>query len=460
MSIKLLRPPQNDDELYDLVWTLWGTRIPRHPVCPDHQSPFDAFADAYFARSPVSVWKASRGFGGKSRTLAYLVLTEAVILGADVNLLGGSGAQSQNIHEAMQDGWNSPLAPYGMVKNETQIYTYLTNGAKVKALMASQRSVRGPHPQRLRMDEIDEMDVEILDSALGQPMESKGISPHIVLSSTHQYPDKTMTEMIERAADKGWPVYQWCFRETSNPEDGWLTQSAIDRKRQEVTKHMWEVEYDLQEPSIGNRAFDTEMVEKMFTLGTERYSASRHGAEDYVFEEPDKAADYVTGADWAKENDMTVIATFRTDCKPWRLVAYTRFNRRPYPMMVKKMNERIRDYGGMAIHDATGLGNVVSDYLDARVKGFVMAGRQRDDMLTEYIAAVERGELVAPRVESAYAAHKYASIEDIYRGGKDYHLPDEVCAFALCWNMRKRQRKKVRASLEGLVDDHSKWAMV
>jgi hypothetical protein len=46
----LTRPPESDDELYELTWTLTGIRIPRHAVCVEHEAPFTAFADAYFAR--------------------------------------------------------------------------------------------------------------------------------------------------------------------------------------------------------------------------------------------------------------------------------------------------------------------------------------------------------------------------------------------------------------------------
>lgn len=465
-----MRPPQTDDELWELIYTLWGVKIPRTPVCPDHSTPFAALAEAFFGRAPVSVWKASRGLGGKSRTLAYLTLTEAVILGAEVNILGGSGAQSLNVHDAMKQGWDSALAPTELIKNETRYDTYLHNGAKIKAIMASQRAVRGPHPQRLRLDEIDEMDLSILDSALGQPMASPSVDTQVVMSSTHQYSDKTMTEILLRAGQRGWPIHEWCWKESSNSVDGWLTKTMIERVRSTVTKRMWEVEYDLQEPSFGGRAFDPEMVDAMFAgyvaegagnsdnpgLATYKHHDIERG-EQYTFEEPLAHGDYVTGADWAKEKDWTVIATFRTDVTPWRLVAYSRTHRKPYPFMVNLMNMRLDKYGGRAIHDATGLGNVVQDYLDARVKGFIMSGRQRDDMLTEYIAAVERGDIVAPKIESAFSEHKYCSNEDIYSRGKDYHLPDTVCAFALCWNLRKSKRVKITTNLNlDLVED-SRW---
>lgn len=467
MAYVLTRPPATDEELYWAVYSLWNVKIPREQVCPNHSTPFAAFAEAYFARTPLSIWKASRGMGGKSRTLAFLVLTEAVLLGAEANILGGSGAQSINIHEAMRDGWDAPLAPNQMLTNDNMYETRLTNGAKVRALLASQRSVRGPHPQRLRLDEIDEMDVSILDSAMGQPMPSKTVDTQVVMSSTHQYPDKTMTEMLKRAGQQGYPVHEWCWKETSNKVDGWLSNSHIERTRKMVTKRMWEVEYDLQEPSFGSRAFDTEYVEKMFAgfgdhpdhPGQQVYK--HHDVdrgEQYEFEDPDvRHGEYITGADWAKEQDWTVIATFRVDVSPWRLVAYSRTRRKPYPFMVKLMNTRMQRYPGHGIHDGTGLGNVVNDYLDERATPFIMSGRARDDMLSEYVSAVENEQIVCPKVESTYTEHKYASLEDLYGRGKDVHLPDTVCAFALAWHKRNRRTKKVRPVLDVAYEGGSPW---
>ena len=86
--------PADDEALHAWVTDHLGVRIPRLACCPEHRAPFDAFADAYFARSPIAVWVASRGFGGKSLLLATLALTEATTLGAEVRVLGGSADQS------------------------------------------------------------------------------------------------------------------------------------------------------------------------------------------------------------------------------------------------------------------------------------------------------------------------------------------------------------------------------
>ena len=93
----LARPPQTPTELWWAVYGMWGIKIPTQRVCPHHRAPFEAFANAYFAIDPVSVWWASRGFGGKSFLLSVLALSEATWLGANISLLGGSGAQSLNV---------------------------------------------------------------------------------------------------------------------------------------------------------------------------------------------------------------------------------------------------------------------------------------------------------------------------------------------------------------------------
>jgi hypothetical protein len=353
-----IRRPETDDELRALVLALWGVRIPDVQVCPNHTTPWRAFSDAFFARSPVTVWKASRGFGGKTFLLAVLGLTEAALLRADVNVLGGSGEQAARVHEYMFQWWALDSAPrYLLLDDPSKRETHFVSGNFVRALMASTRSVRGPHPQRLRIDEVDETDLLVVDAAMGQPMSRGGIVAQTVLSSTHQYADGPMTEILTRAGARGWPVYEWCWRETLEPH-GWLAQTEVDRKRLEVTDAMWKAEYDLQEPSPETRAINPDKVKAMFdrTLGNFE-GAPRKYVE---VESPDAAAKYATGADWAKKQDWTIISTLRTDCKPARLVAFERLGREPWPAMVARLDERMNRYGGAAAHDGTGIGDVVA----------------------------------------------------------------------------------------------------
>ena len=429
------RPPEDDEELWWYIKAVWGMEIPRKRICKTHKAPFEAFADAYFCRSPIGVWKASRGFGGKSTMLGMLTIMEATVLGAQVTVLGGSASQSQRVHEVTHEAWTYERAPVNLLKGDpTRFNTRLTNGAWILALMASQKSVRGPHPQRLRLDEVDEMEIELFESAQGQPMDARGVRSHTVISSTHQYPDGTMTELLRRANSKGWPVYEWCWRESLEPH-GWLTADMVERKRYEVSKTMWDTEYDLQEPSFEGRAIDTVHVDRMFDITLGHFNGDID--ENIVIEEPQEEGTYVTGVDWAKERDWTIIRTFRADVNPWVEVAFMRTGRKPWPAMIADVELRLMRYGGKLIHDATGLGDVVDDLItyDRRmVTDRVLRGREREATFTEYIAGIEQDAMRCPRIDYAHNEHKYVTQKDLFGAG---HPPDTFIAGALAWSERR-----------------------
>jgi hypothetical protein len=426
-------------------------------VCKNHVAPFRALADAYFSRYPVTIWKASRGFGGKSTLMGVLSIIEATTLGAQITILGGSAAQSQRVHEVTQHLWHHDYAPKSLLKDDpTRFSTRLTNGAWIIALMASQKSVRGPHPQRLRLDEVDEMEIELFEAAQGQPMDARGLQSQTVISSTHQYPDGTMTELLKRANEKGWPIYEWCWRESlgTDTERGWLSSEMVERKKLEVSSRMWEVEYDLQEPSFDGRAIDTRFVDAAYdpTLGV--YIGD---VDEYIIAEPPLAeASYITGVDWAKERDWTIIRTFRVDENPWREVAFLRTGRKSWPEMVADLNRRMESYGGFCIHDATGIGNVVDDMIEydkKKVRPIVLRGRERETVFTEYIAGIEQFGLKSPRIQFAYSEHKYVTQKDLFGSG---HPPDTFIAGALAWSLRRRSYT-LNIHPANITRDESPW---
>lgn len=453
MSFKLGRVPRSDDELYQYVRARYGLTIPRTKVCADHVAPFTAFADAFFARNSlytaqdleqdkpyvtsIALWKGSRGLSGKSMQLSILGDAMAELLGASVNLLGGGLAQSMNIHEHIGKALEHENAPKFMVLDQTASKIVFSNGAEVRPLTASPRTVRGPHPPRLLLDEIDEMEIDILDSALGQPMTQKNyrnqwVKPYTVMCSTWQHPVGTFTTIQERAEEKNYPQYTWCYRESANPIDGWLTEEAIQEKKNSVSKAMWDTEYELNEPAIGTRAFDPDSVARTFSLPFAPIGKRQaRDFEEFVFAKPERGARYVAAADWGKAKDYTVIGVVRVDVAPMQLVYYMRVNRRPWPQMIGWFNTAVHKYNAEGIHDATGLGGVVDDLTDIRAEGFLMVGRERSDMLTEYVVAFEHGRYRLPQVGTLHRAHRFCEVNDLYSTSQKYHLPDEVCMMAL-----------------------------
>lgn len=442
-----LEPPviRTGPELAKYIWEHYRVRIPNVKVCAHdpasddrrrkHGTPWLAFSTAYFARNSVVVWEASRGLGGKSFLLSLLGLVEATTLKADVNILGGSGEQSKRVHGYMDTFWADPNAPREYLRSEPKaLGTKLVWGNSIKALMASQRSVRGPHVPRLLMDEVDEMTLPILDAALGQTMDKPTpdgvIQQNTVLSSTMQYANGPMAEVKRRVATKGWTLVEWCYRENLEP-NGWLTQAQVVKKRKDVTEAMWETEYELQEPNPGSRAIQEAAVLKMFDHRLGQYDGE---ASQYIEVEPPVAgATYAHGADWARTNDWTVIVTLRTDVRPVRLVAFERTGREDWPVMVEKFDKRVERYGGQSANDATGIGDVINQYMRTRSEAIWLAGKLRSDLLSKYISAIESGKIISPHIAYMRGEHQYASRGDVYASGQQFHLPDTICAGAMAW---------------------------
>lgn len=407
--------------------------IPSKAVCPGHVAPFDAFCSAYFAEYPICVWHASRGFGGKTFMLATLTAVEAAKMGANVSLLGGSAEQAERIHEYLGKLWGHPGAPrHLLVSDPTARRTRFTTGNYVRALSASQKSVRGLHPERLRFDEIDEADIGIINASLGQTMSRPGIAAQTVFSSTRQYADGSMTEILRRAATGGWPIFTWCYKETMEPH-GWLPASDVERKRLEIPADMWESEIENQEPHAGGRAIQPQAVDKMFD--PEMGMALGENGEYLEFEKPEKGARYAHGADWAKAVNWTVIVTIRYDVAPARVVAWERLGRMEWDKMTARLDKRVERYGGDAAHDHTGMGTVISNMFRVSVEDVDLIGRTRSELFSDYVAAIEQGDIKSPRIEFAYREHKFCLHGDLASGHGRGHPPDSIVAGALAWHV-------------------------
>lgn len=380
--------------------------------------------------------------------LAQLGYVESLLLGAEVNILGGSGRQAQNVINYHNTWWNLPQAPVQVLEKARQVTsTKLLNGGSVQTLTASQTSVRGPHPERLLLDELDEIKANLFEAATGQTKsrwkDNEFIKAGLVGSSTFQNPTGTMKYVLDLAAEKGWPVYRWCYRETVEPH-GWLTIEELESKRRDTPALMWQTEYELAEPAAGALAIDKDAVLAMFaTDDTEVYEGR---SDEYVEVEPPEAGGrYCTGADWARKVDKTAITTIRVDCTPARIVAFEQMNRRTWAYMIDRFITRLLRYGGTGNHDATGLGDIVAEQIRenetlvrAKVKVIdsILVGNTRNSMISTYVSAVEKGELRSPNITYLLNQHLYASRDDLYGARDEGHLPDGLCSAMLAWAAR------------------------
>ena len=147
---------------------------------------------------------------------------------------------------------------------------------------------------------------------------------------------------------------------------------------------------------------------------------------------PDPAgAWYCTGIDWAQKRDSTVAAVVRCETTPLQLVAVYRTQRRPWPIMTAQVGALLDTFPGPAAHDATGAGNAMGAFPALaphdQLQGVTLVGRVRADLFRHDIGAIERHEIVGPRIDACYTEHLYCGEDDLFGSG---HPPETVVALA------------------------------
>jgi hypothetical protein len=424
-------PLRSARELRRYMEHAWGVRLGGRAACPHHVAPLAVAWDAYRATQPVIIVRGARGTG-KTYMVAALGLTMATTLGASVTILGGSGEQSNRVHDHMRRMWLHPTAPIDMLLDEpTHRVTRLITGATITALLASSRSVRGPHPERLILDEADEIDVDLIDAALGQPQSRGPIRAGVLAVSTEHRTDGGMAYLRRLAQDRGWPVVEWCWRDVMWPH-GWMRRDQLERVRATVPESVWRVEYEMGQVVSRDAAIDPEALAGVLD-GPEIRDAGRA----VEVEPPESSGQYACGVDWARSEHATVAVVIRCDVRPRRVVAYLRMRRQPWARQVERVAELATRYRARVWHDATGLGDVVHSLLAVPAVPIVWAPKTRERLITGYVRALETRALLLPRIDTLVSEHTQATWDDLWGRG---HLPDSLAACAMAWYGAERMR--------------------
>ena len=243
--------------------------------------------------------------------------------------------------------------------------------------------------------------------------------------------DGVMTWALKYGPDHGWGCHEICYKENLEPH-GWLLKEEVERKRKELPDHVFAVEIELQEPAVEGRAFMTDKIENMFSTDLGFFK----GLEGDVveIEKPNPNLRYVHGLDLARKKDYTVMVTMRIDVTPFRIVAFRRYRRRGWDEIGAKVDEVMARWGGYCLFDETGIGDPVSStFKSDGYEGYQMVGKNKQELLNDYVAGVERDEVIGPRIHSMYDEHKFCRVDDLQRTGEGFHLPDTVQAGALAY---------------------------
>ncbi len=206
--------PGDEASLRAWIRAYLGLTIAAKPACPGHDAPWAYFAKTYLERPPLALVIGPRG-GGKSFLSALDThLTSRFNPRHGTRIVGGSLAQSEQVYRGLREIVQGCRGDQGsdeesverLLKGEARY----KNGSDVSILAASSTSVRGPHVASLKLDEVDEIDPEIRESAMGMCMGKNGIAASVLMTSTWHRPHGPMAGLVERARSGDFPLYTFC----------------------------------------------------------------------------------------------------------------------------------------------------------------------------------------------------------------------------------------------------------
>jgi len=237
------RRPATRGQLRDYVKVFLGLAVPDRAVCEGHCAPLDYLWHAWSVDDVTAcdcgpdgdarrgaergddsasrgaaqgcgdavVW-ANRG-GGKTELAAVATVLDCVFKpGCRVRILGGSLEQSACMYRYLagflERGYGDLLA--GPIRKER---LGLVNGSEVQILPQSERAVRGQHVHKLRCDELELFDAEVLAGAMFTTHSTGGLVGTVEQISTMHRPYGLMHAAVRQAGARGVPVFRWCVWE-------------------------------------------------------------------------------------------------------------------------------------------------------------------------------------------------------------------------------------------------------
>ncbi|OHB58406.1 MAG: hypothetical protein A2173_08830 [Planctomycetes bacterium RBG_13_44_8b] len=213
--------PKNRTDLKNYLKVFLNLNISDTKICPEHNTPMDYLWHCYTEPGAKAtgenktgdciVW-ANRG-GGKTLIAAVATLLDCIFKpGCKVRILAGSELQAQRMYDYLlgflRNGFEGFLAE-PVRKNKCTF----SNGSDVEVLTQSHSSVRGSHINKLRCDEVELFDPQILEAAKFVTKSTDKITGAMESLSTMHQPFGIMHDLVAKAQSAGTPIFKWCVWE-------------------------------------------------------------------------------------------------------------------------------------------------------------------------------------------------------------------------------------------------------
>ncbi len=284
--------PKTAQQLKRWIRDYTGIKIPDKAVCADHQSPWECFKAIYLERPSIALILGSRGCGKSFLSALDTHLTSRWDPDHGTRILGGSKAQSVQIYHALR---NIAMRHEGKKGDDSESIAKLrkdgatyANGSEVEILAASPTSVRGPHVPSLKLDEVDEIDTDIRESAMGMCLGRKAdrkkkrakMDASVIMTSTCHRVNGPMAKLIQQADSGTFPLYTMCVFEVLERCPSERSGPKIESRYEKcpdcsLSRYCLDVPEGVEpkaKRSNGHYPIDT-LIQKLRTTGTRVFEA-------------------------------------------------------------------------------------------------------------------------------------------------------------------------------------------
>jgi len=192
------------------------------------------------------------------------------------------------------------------------------------------------------------------------------------------------------------------YSQTGNSyENPYISHKRLKQLESKMTKEMRIQNIEGGFPDSSGQTFSGKDIEWMFDqdiVFENMGEIYEDGTAELCWDRPRRGHQYFHGWDLAKKVDWTVGWTIDIMQKPWKIVAYERFQRKPWPVVYERIRHRHNMYPNSETWiDCTGVGDAVLDELtDIKAQGLVFTGKSKVNMITNMQTFIEDHYIKSP----------------------------------------------------------------
>lgn len=197
---------ESDEDLLFYIKEFLGFEYPDKIYCSHHTLPSKIICDIYFERYLyVLIWANRQG--GKTTLVGGILNHLDSLFKGPLEICNAGAAldQATKGYQYYINSFSDPLLKF-YVKDSIQSRTTLTNGSVVSIITGSQKGFNGPHPQKVRIDEVELMEWTVLEEGLSMSQSKGRIRAQDILSSTRKVQKGTVQRLLDEKDTRGLTV--------------------------------------------------------------------------------------------------------------------------------------------------------------------------------------------------------------------------------------------------------------